>query len=79
MVKNPPAMQETQVGSLGREDSLKKEMATHFSTLAGEFHRQRSLAGYSAWDCKRVGHELVTKNNNDHMANLQKKVQTGAE
>ena len=56
-----------------------KEMATHFSTLAGEFHRQRSLAGYSAWDCKRVGHELVTKNNNDHMANLQKEVQTGAE
>ena len=29
MVKNPPAMQETQVGSLGGEDPLEKEMATH--------------------------------------------------
>ena len=34
MVMNPPAMQETQVGSLGQEDPLKKEMATHSSTLA---------------------------------------------
>ena len=34
MVKRLPAMQETQVQSLGREDPLKKEMATHFSTLA---------------------------------------------
>ena len=24
-------------------------------------HRQRSLAGYSPWDCKRTGHDLVTK------------------
>ena len=34
MVKNLPAMQETQVQSLGREDSLEKEMVTHFSILA---------------------------------------------
>ena len=34
MVKNPPAMQETQVWSLGREDPLEKEMATHSSILA---------------------------------------------
>ena len=33
-VKNLPAMQETQVRSLGREDPLEKEMATHFSILA---------------------------------------------
>ena len=33
-VKNPPAMQETQVQSLGREDPLEKEMATHSSILA---------------------------------------------
>ena len=30
LVKNPPAMQETQVQSLGGKDSLEKEMATHF-------------------------------------------------
>ena len=34
MVKNLPAMQETQVQSLGQEDPLKKEMATHSSILA---------------------------------------------
>ena len=34
MVKNLPAMQETQVQSVGREDPLEKEIATHASTLA---------------------------------------------
>ena len=34
MVKNPPVMWETQVQSLGWEDPLKKEMATHSSILA---------------------------------------------
>ena len=34
MVKCPPAMQETRVRSLGQEDPLEKEMATHDSTLA---------------------------------------------
>ena len=34
VVKNPPAMQETQIWSLGREDPLEEEMATHSSILA---------------------------------------------
>ena len=34
MIKNPPAMQETQAQSLGLEDSLEKEVATHASILA---------------------------------------------
>ena len=34
IVKNPPAMQETQVQSLGQEDPLEEEMATHSSILA---------------------------------------------
>ena len=34
MVKNPPTMQKTQVQSLGQEDPLEKELATHFSILA---------------------------------------------
>ena len=33
LVKNPPAMQETQVPSLGQKDPLEKEMATHSSSL----------------------------------------------
>ena len=36
VVKNPPAKQETWVLSLGREDPLEKEMATHSSILAWE-------------------------------------------
>ena len=34
LVKNPPAIQETWVQSLGWEDPVEKEMATHFSILA---------------------------------------------
>ena len=40
-------MQETRVQSLGREDPLEEEMATHSVFLPGECHVQRSLAGYS--------------------------------
>ena len=36
VVKNQPAIQETQVGSLGWEDPLEKEMAIHSSILAWE-------------------------------------------
>ena len=36
MVKKPPAMQEMRVRSLGREDHLEEEMATHSSVLAWE-------------------------------------------
>ena len=39
MVKTLPAMQETQVRSLGREDPLEEEMATHSSILAWEIPR----------------------------------------
>ena len=53
MVKSLPAMQETQVQSLGREDPLEKEMATHSSVLAWEISRgQRSLEGYGPWGRK---------------------------
>ena len=46
-VKNPPAMQETQVQSLGLEDPLKEETATHSSILAWKSPGQRSLVGRS--------------------------------
>ena len=36
MIKNPPAMRETWALSLGQEDPLEKEMATHCSILAWE-------------------------------------------
>ena len=47
VVKNPPAMQETQVRSLGREDSL-QEMRALSGLLAWETHGQRSLERVTA-------------------------------
>ena len=47
MVKNLPAVQETQVQPLGQEDPLEKEKATHSSILVGEIPGQRSLEGHS--------------------------------
>ena len=52
MVKNLPAMRETWIWALGREDPLENEMATHCSILPGEFHGERSQASYSLWDWK---------------------------
>ena len=51
-VKNLPAMQETRVQSLGREDPLEKEMQSTPVLLPGEFHGQRSLVGYCSWGHK---------------------------
>ena len=50
--KNPPAMLETWVQSLGWEDPLEEGTVTHSSILSGKSHGQRSLAGYSPWGRK---------------------------
>ena len=47
MVKNLPAVRETQVQTLGEEDPLEKECQPTPEFLPGELHRQRSLVGYS--------------------------------
>ena len=52
MVKNLPAMQKTQVQSLDWEDALEKGMATTPVFLSGESHGQRSLRGFSPWNCQ---------------------------
>ena len=57
-VMNLFAMQEIQVQFLDLED---QHLATHSSLLAGKSHGQRSLADYSPWGRKRVGHDLATK------------------
>ena len=49
-----PTMQETQVQSLGQEDPLEKEMATHSSILAWKIPWKRSLVGYTPWGCKEL-------------------------
>ena len=60
MVKNLPVMQETWVRSLGQEDPLEKEMATHSSILAWRFLAQRNVAGCSPWITKSDMTERLT-------------------
>ena len=49
-VKHLPAMQETQVRSLGREDPLEKEMATHSSILAWRIPWTEELGGLQSME-----------------------------
>ena len=61
MVKNAPALQETWVQSLGREDPLEKEMAMYSSILAWRIPWTEEPDGlYSPSGHKRIGHNLVT-------------------
>ena len=58
MVKNLPAMQETQVQSLGWEDALEKGGEPTPIFLPGESHGQRSLAGYTVHGVENSGTRL---------------------
>ena len=60
-VKNQPAMQETQVQSLDREDPLEKGMATHCSILAWRIPWTEEPCGLQSLGLQRVGHDLATK------------------
>ena len=55
-VKNLPAMQETQVRSLGWEDPLEEEMATHSNILAWEISGTEEPGGFQSMGLQRVGH-----------------------
>ena len=59
LVKNPSAIWKTRLQSLGWEDPLEKEMATHSSVLARKSHGRSILVGYSPWGGKES--DLVTK------------------
>ena len=54
MVKNPPAMQEIWVQSLGGQDALEKEMATHSSILAWRIPWTEELSGLQSVASQRV-------------------------
>ena len=60
LVKNLPAMQETQVWSLGWEDPLEEEMATHSSILAWKIPWTEEPGGLQSMGWQRVGHNWVT-------------------
>ena len=57
MIKIPPAMWETWVQSLGREDPLEKEMAPHSSTLAWKLPRTEEPGRLQFMGSQRVGHD----------------------
>ena len=57
MVKHLPTMWETQVQSLGQEDLLEKEMATHSSTLAWKIPWTEKPDGLNSMGSQRVGHD----------------------
>ena len=56
-VKNLPAMQETQVRSLGWEDPQEKEMAIHSSTVAWEIPWTEEPGRLQSMGSQRVGHD----------------------
>ena len=60
MVKRLPAMQETRVQSLGREDPLEKEMAIHSSTLAWKIPGTEEPDGLQSMGPQRAGYNRVT-------------------
>ena len=57
MVKRLPAMRDTQVRSLGREDPLEKEMATHSSTPAWKIPWTEEPGRLQSMGSQRVGHD----------------------
>ena len=57
MVKTLPAMQEMQIQSLGGEDSLEKEMATHSSILAWRIPWTEEPSGLQSMGSQRVRHD----------------------
>ena len=57
MVKNLPAMQETQVQSLSLEDPLEDDMANHSSRLAWRIPWTEKSGGLQSIGSHRVGHD----------------------
>ena len=66
MVKNPPAMQETRVQSLGQEDSLEEENETHSSILAWRIPWTEEPGGLQSLELQRVDQDWMT-----HTAHFQ--------
>ena len=56
MIKNPPAMQETQVQSLGQEGPLEEGMTIHSSVLAWRIPQTEEPGGLQTMRLQRFGH-----------------------
>ena len=71
LVRNPPAMQETWVQSLGWEDALEDGMATHSSILAWRIPWTEEPGGLQSIGSQRVGHDWATKCSTAQQAHVQ--------
>ena len=72
MVKNPPAMQETQVRSLGQEDPLQEVMVTHSSILIWRIPWTEEPGGLQSMGSQRVRHDWASNTppqENDELVN----------
>ena len=67
LVKNPPAMQETWVQSLGWEDPLGKGKATHSSILAWRIPRIEKTGRLQSMGSQRVGHDWATSTSDNYI------------
>ena len=76
-VKNLPAMQETQVWSLGGEDTLEKRMATHSSMLAWRIPRTEEPGGLQSVGSHRVKRDWAT-NTHSHTKKLSSQCLLGS-
>ena len=63
-------MQETQVWSLGRDDTLMKEMTTHISILGCEIPWTEESGGLQSMGRQQVGHNLATEQQQQRLANF---------
>ena len=68
-VKNLPAMQETWVRSLGWEEPLEEEMATHSISLPGESPQTEKPGRLQSMGLQRVRHDLATENAHNLLTN----------
>ena len=66
VVMNPPAMKETWVRSLGQEDPLEEEMATHSSILAWKIPWTEEAGGLQSKGSQRVRYDWATKPQNKY-------------
>ena len=68
MVKHLPTIRETQVQSLGQEDLLEKEMATHSSTVAWKIPWTEKPGRLQSMGSQRVRHDSATNTHTDARA-----------
>ena len=74
MVRNLPAMSETWVCSLGREDPLEKGMAIHSSILAWRIPWAEETGRLKSMGSQRVGHDWVTNTFFHNLCELTEKI-----